>query len=118
MATAARREQQCGIRLLEEVAVAAQLLLLLLGHAGGLRRVGPGAMQREVIALQLASKAHEALHDDALNVAPLLEPARWRQLEAAHTAPGAAARRQDVVARGVDGSLAQVVRAPYEKRDR
>mmetsp|Transcript_27322 Transcript_27322/g.68903 ORF Transcript_27322/g.68903 Transcript_27322/m.68903 type:complete len:485 (-) Transcript_27322:178-1632(-) len=107
VAPAPGRQQQGRVRLLEQVAVAAEGLLLLLAHTFLLRFHGLGSVEREVLSLQLALHLHEALHDHALGLAPLLKRARGRQRQPAHGTTGAAAGGQDVFPRGVDRRLAE-----------
>mmetsp|Transcript_52179 Transcript_52179/g.114535 ORF Transcript_52179/g.114535 Transcript_52179/m.114535 type:complete len:200 (-) Transcript_52179:592-1191(-) len=105
-----RGQQQRGVRLLEEIATLAEVLLLLLRHTGRHQLVGPGAMQRQILSLQFSSEPQETLHNHPLQLPPLLERARRWEPEPAHRPPGPTPGGQSVLALRVDLGVQQVVR--------
>mmetsp|Transcript_1362 Transcript_1362/g.2744 ORF Transcript_1362/g.2744 Transcript_1362/m.2744 type:complete len:354 (+) Transcript_1362:432-1493(+) len=110
MPTAPTRQQQRRIRLLEQVPSLAQLLLLLLAHAGRLRSIRSGSVQGEIVALQVALQAQQPLHNHTLHLATLLERVGRRQTEPANRTTSPASSRHRVVPSRVDLLLQQIAR--------
>merc|ERR1711934_473931 len=104
----ARCEKQRRVRLLEEVAHRPKLLLLRLRHAIRLGSITLAAMKREIIALEVALHAQEALHAQGLQLAAFLERDRRRQLETFHATTSAHTCREHVLAFGVDVGVGQL----------
>ena len=108
VAAAAGREKKSGVGFLEQVSVVAQRLFLLQGHTVGLGGVRAGAVEREVVTLEISGHLEEAGDDDALELTALLEGAGRGQADAADGAASAGTGGDDEVAvavgvaRGVD----------------
>merc|ERR1712216_414370 len=98
VAATARGEQKSGVGLLEEVATLAEFLLLLLGHAVGLRGVGARAVEGEVVARHGSGHVQEAGDNHALELATALECACGGEMCATDGAASAAARGEYVLA--------------------
>lgn len=106
VAAATGREEQSRVGLLEEVSVRTKRLLLL-GRHGTLHGLGP--VEREVLTLELTFELVQALHNNTLGLATLLEAAGRGKGQSPDGATSAAASGQDVFAIGVDLGLGQLV---------
>jgi len=104
VAPATGGKKEGGVWLLEEVAVAAELLLLFEGHSVGVVTGGIAlvAMERQVFTLQFALELDEAFHNRFLDLAALIESGGRRQAGAADGSAGTAARSSDIFSGGVD----------------
>eukprot|EP00756_Hemistasia_phaeocysticola_P027242 Hpha_TRINITY_DN16106_c1_g1::TRINITY_DN16106_c1_g1_i10::g.4127::m.4127 len=103
------REQQGRVGLLEEVAHTAELRLLLLRHASGLRPVAPAAVEGEVVTLKVSLHVQQPLHHQGLKLAAPLETDRGGQQEVTHAPPSADTRGENVLAVGVDVGLGKLI---------
>ena len=108
VSAAAGREEKSGVGLLEEVSVLSEGFFLLLGHAVGLGGVGLGAVEGEVVTLEVALEVEESLDDDSLEFSSLFEGAAWRKSSASDGSASSASGGEDVLASGIDRSGGKV----------